>query len=146
MFRHDTVYMDHPVYRGSYMPETASRPYRNSLTARRVMRSIGVPLLGSPLAFPAILHPSVHDPHGRTPPIPRARDFRDYGTERERLPFEENRRFNDSVRLFSWMESKEMIFVEVERSMHFWELERNIEARREVTLDRNSSNLFDWHF
>lgn len=79
------------------MPETASRPYRNSLTARRVMRSIGVPLLGRPLAFPAILHPSVHDPRGRTPPIP-ARDFRDYGTERERLPFEENRRFNDSVR------------------------------------------------
>lgn len=44
------------------MPETASRPYRNSLTARRVMRSIGVPLLGRPLAFPAILHPLVHDP------------------------------------------------------------------------------------
>lgn len=31
-----------------------------------------------------------------------------------------------------------MIFVEVERSMHFWKLERNVETRREATLDRNS--------
>lgn len=40
--RHRSIWST--VYRGSYMPETASRPYRNSLTGRRVMRSIDVPL------------------------------------------------------------------------------------------------------
>lgn len=58
------------------MPETASRPYRNSLTGRRVMRSIDVPLLGRPLArspaFPAILHPS-----SLRGDVSRARDFRE---------------------------------------------------------------------
>lgn len=134
--------MDHPVYRGSYMPETASRPYRNSLTARRVMRSIGVPLLGRPLAFPrscillctiltgglflslvleifAITEPKGKGLHSR----------RIAGSTTRSVSFllRDGKRGNDIWR--SW-------------TKYFWKLERNKqEARREVTLDRNSSNF-----
>lgn len=128
--------MDHPVYRGSYMPETASRPYRNSLTARRVMRSIGVPLLGRPLAFPrsCILLCTILT--GGLFLSLVLEIFAITGTERERFAFEENRRFNDSVRLFSSSRRKA-------RKWYLKKLNKTLlEVRKEQARSQKRSNAW----